>query len=47
MPSFQLPFTGRNAWWMDAAASVLALAVAQGVVIGATAVMYGGLGGRG
>lgn len=45
MPSFQLPFTGRNAWWMDAVASVLALAVAQGVVIGATTLMDADRGG--
>jgi len=45
MPRITRPFTGQNAWWVDALASLLALAVAQGVVIGATTFMDGGRGG--
>ena len=45
MPRIPRPFTGQNAWWVDALASLLALGVAQGVVIGATTVIDGGRGG--
>jgi len=45
MPRIPRPFTGQNAWWVDALASLLALGVAQGVVIGATTVLDGGRGG--
>jgi hypothetical protein len=47
MPRFPRPFTGQNAWWVDALASLLALGVAQGVVIGATTFIDGGRGGVG
>jgi hypothetical protein len=42
MPRIPRPFTGQNAWWVDALASILALGVAQGVVVGATAFINGG-----
>ena len=45
MPRIPRPFTGQNAWWVDALASLLALGVAQGVVIGATTLIDGGRGG--
>lgn len=45
MPRFPRPFTGQNAWWVDALASLMAIGVAQGVVIGATTLIDGGRGG--
>jgi len=44
MPRFPRPFTGQGAWWTDAVASILAIGIAQGVVIGAIRVIDGGSG---
>jgi hypothetical protein len=42
MPRFPRPFTGQRAWWTDAVASILAIGVAQGVVVGAIRIIDGG-----
>jgi hypothetical protein len=42
MPSFPRPFTGQRAWWTDAVASILAIGVAQGIVVGAIRAIDGG-----